>query len=304
MDSLLANFQIVFETLGCRLNQVETEAAMNFFSASCFPVFVNSAPDIKNENVLLYVLNTCAVTQKAEQKAFRQIKKILEKYKNATLLVTGCYAELSKDFIKNIDKRIAVIPGKKKSFISRVPAILKECVTDFNPEIFSNKIENLLDDKLFQNNPFVFSPVSFFSHSRASLKIQDGCNSACTYCAIRLARGASTSLSVEEVLERVVKLEESGQNEVVFTAVNLAHYRSAYKNETYNFEKLLALLLQKTQNIAFRISSVYPELISESFCKIIESKRVRPHFHISVQSGSDKILSLMGRKYRKSDVIK
>lgn len=142
------------------------------------------------------------------------------------------------------------------------------------------------------------SPVFVF-HSRASLKIQDGCNNACAYCRIRLARGTSVSLPAEEAVRRIVQIEKNGAAEVVLSGVNLSQYR----DETYGgFANLLAMLLENTKKIRLRISSMYPECVDNGILKIVENKRICPHFHLSVQSGSDKILKAMNRPYREADI--
>lgn len=142
------------------------------------------------------------------------------------------------------------------------------------------------------------SPVFVF-HSRASLKIQDGCNNACAYCRIRLARGTSVSLPAEEAVRRIVQIEKNGAAEVVLSGVNLSQYR----DETYGgFANLLAKLLENTKKIRLRISSMYPECVDDGILEIVTNKRICPHFHLSVQSGSDKILKAMNRPYREADI--
>ena len=106
------------------------------------------------------------------------------------------------------------------------------------------------------------------------LKIQDGCNNNCSYCAIHMARGFSVSLPVEDAVKRVQDLEQKGVQEVVITTVNIAQYRSEYNGQVYNFSKLLKLLLESTSNIMFRISSLYPEIVTNEFCNVIKDKRV------------------------------
>ena len=142
------------------------------------------------------------------------------------------------------------------------------------------------------------SPVFVF-HSRASLKIQDGCNNACAYCRIRLARGTSVSLPAEEAVRRIIQIEKNGAAEVVLSGVNLSQYR----DETYGgFANLLAMLLENTKKIRLRISSMYPECVDDGILEIVTNKRICPHFHLSVQSGSDKILKAMNRPYREADI--
>lgn len=297
------------ETLGCRLNQIESESAARFFLENNFSVSMAgfSAKSPVDEETLVCIINTCTVTQKAEQKARRIIRLMLKKYPNAAIIVTGCYAQLSKDEIKSFSPRIAVLPGQIKSRISKVPEYLKN-QTDFNACLFVKQLEAFFDlpqqKPGFPENSFELSTSSFLAHSRASLKIQDGCNNACSYCAIHFARGHSVSIDVETAVKRVQELEKAGQEEVVITSINIAQYRGKNGEETFNFSQLLQKLLDSTHNISFRISSLYPEIVDEQFCSVIANKRVRPHFHISVQSGSDSVLKAMNRVYNKADVAK
>lgn len=297
--------KIRIETLGCRLNQVESEAAASLFIKENFNVDLSSstANEEIDKDVVLCILNTCTVTQKAEQKARRIIRLMLKKYPNASILVTGCYAQLSKEEILKIDQRICVLGGQIKSRIEDVPLKLKNALqTQWDPLSFSKEVQTQVSDRLiikkdFSENPFKLTTNNFIAHSRPSLKIQDGCNSSCSYCAIHFARGKSVSLDVELAVERVKELEDKGYPEVVLTCVNIAQYKGKYQDKYFNFSKLLEKLLQSTEKINFRISSLYPQIVDDEFCRVIASPRVRPFFHISVQSGSDKILSLMNRDY-------
>lgn len=269
-----------------------------------------SAKSITNNETLLCIVNTCTVTQKAEQKARRIFRLLLKIYPNSVILVTGCYAQVAKEEIQSIDKRICVLGGQVKSRLSQVPIFLNNWIAEnkWNPVEFSEKITNQLlsvpsKKDGFPEDSFKLSTSSFLVHSRASLKIQDGCNNSCSYCAIHIARGKSVSIDVQTAIDRVKELELSGQEEVVITTVNIAQYCGKYGDEYYNFTKLLKILLEKTQKISFRISSLYPEIVDEEFCNVIKNPRVRPHFHISVQSGSDKILKAMNRKYEAQKVV-
>ncbi|MDE7291213.1 MAG: radical SAM protein [Treponemataceae bacterium] len=135
------------------------------------------------------------------------------------------------------------------------------------------------------------------------MKIQDGCDNACSYCAIHLARGKSVSLDAALVLERISALENQGHGEVVLTGVNVAQYSGTFEGKTLDIADLLELILSRTKKIALRFSSIYPETASEKFCELIKDERVRPHFHLSVQSGSDAVLKRMNRNYTSQDVI-
>ena len=304
--------QIRIETLGCRLNQIESESAAKFFIDAGFSVSMKGITSSEDENpaILLSIINTCTVTQKAEQKARRLIRLILKKLPNASVLVTGCYAQLSPKEICDIDKRVCVIGGQMKSRIAEIPPLLKKFLAEnqWNSLAFSDLINHHISlipqtKPGFPENSFKLSTSSFISHSRASLKIQDGCNSACSYCAIHMARGHSVSLDVETAISRVQELEEKGQSEVVITTVNIGQYKSSYRGNPVNFAKLLKILLENTKSIKFRISSLYPEVVDDEFCRVISDDRVCPHFHISVQSGSDKILKLMNRAYNSQTVL-
>lgn len=297
-------------TLGCRLNQIESESIAKSFTDKKIMVSMDtvSSTTPEDNDCPLCIINTCTVTQKAEQKARRLIRLLLKKNPNASVLITGCYAQLAPEELKKINRKICVIGGQVKSRIVEIPDMLLEDFNlNWNSEDFAKKINKLglqpQQKNDFPENSFKLSATSFIAHSRASLKIQDGCNNSCSYCAIHKARGHSVSLDVKTAVERVMELEKAGQNEVVLTTVNIAQYRSEYKGQIYNFTKLLKILLENTTTINFRISSLYPEIVNDEFCKVIKNPRVRPHFHISVQSGSNKILGLMKRAYKAEDVI-
>lgn len=294
---------IHFETLGCRLNQDESEGAAKGFSDAgflCGMEGVTSSAE-KNEDVILSIINTCTVTAKAEQKARRIIRLLLEKFPNAPLIVTGCYAQLDGALIKQIcPDRIVILPGSSKASLLQAARHFAGTLL-FSAKELSSFFENL--SKPMQGAAFsLYTPV-FEKHSRASLKIQDGCNNACTFCRIHLARGKSVSLDVQEVLNRVQELEEKNVSEVVFTGVNLSQYSAKNKDGLdYDFADLLNIVLGGTSKIKIRISSFYPQHITERLCEYLSSGRIQPSFHLSVQSGSDAILKKMARPYKAFDV--
>lgn len=308
------NKTIHFETLGCKLNQVESEGAARFFVDSDFIVSMTPfTAKSFDENVILCVVNTCTVTAKAEQKARRIIRMLLKTCPNAAIAVTGCYAQLNQKEILQISERICVLKGQHKSSIADVPLLLKSMLDENKnppPHEIASKIQKFFDkenDSSLLNvitSPFRLSTDTFINHSRSSLKIQDGCNCVCTYCRIRLARGKSVSLEAAEVISRIKSLEENGQNEVVITTVNISQYESEFDGKKIKFPSLLRLILEHTQKIGIRISSLYPEIVDDELATLFESERVRPHFHISVQSGSDSVLSKMKRPYKIEAVYK
>ena len=303
---------IHFETTGCRLNQIESESSAHSFVEQSFSVSLKpfTAKSLVESDTVLCVINTCAVTQKAEQKDRRMIRLVLEKCPQATIIVTGCYAQLSPEDIRNMDSRIAVLKGQIKSRLADVPVLLRKRLEtkEFNAVDFALELNNGLfakqsEKKGFSENAFKLSTDSFIAHSRSSIKIQDGCNNNCTYCTINIARGHSVSLDAQTVIDRVVQLEKSGHAEVVFTTVNIGQYRGKYGNDYIDFAHLLKLCLENTSKIAMRISSLYPEVVDEFFCEVIKNPRVCPHFHISVQSGSNSVLKAMARRYTAEDVV-
>ncbi len=315
MENSPISQKVHFETLGCRLNQAESEGAARFFSDAGFEIDFSSvlASQKEAEDVFLCIINTCTVTAKAEQKARRIIRLLLQKFPLSAVLVTGCYAELDYEEIASIDdcaekKRIFVLRGREKSRLSELPAVIKNAKGD----VFSSISEFLKDSKIENESrkivsPFTLSTNSFFDHSRATLKIQDGCDCVCTYCRIRLARGKSESLSADEVVRRVQELENAHYAEVVLSSVNGSLYRSKITDadgntKTIGFSSLLRIILEKTQKIGIRISSLYPGSVDEEFAEVAKNPRVRPHFHISLQSGSDSILSKMKRPYTVQNV--
>ena len=306
--------KIRIETLGCRLNQIESESMARIFLDKGFSVSMEGVTSSSPEDskTLICIINTCTVTQKAEQKARRLIRLILKKYPFCTLIATGCYAQLSSAQIESMDNRICVIGGQIKSRISEIPELLLNLQNDknslWNPVSFANQIKTSIAAKPqtklnFPEESFKLAASTFLSHSRPSLKIQDGCNSNCSYCAIHIARGHSVSLDVQTAIDRVQELESKGHEEVVLTSVNIGQYKAEYEGHYINFTKLLALLLERTNKIHFRISSLYPDVVDDDFCRVISNERVQPHFHISVQSGSTKILEGMNRPYSRESII-
>jgi len=318
----------LIQTLGCKLNQLESEAIADAFTQAGFEKlrikeefyhkwnlqFLHEQIKEKKNNKTepkIIIINTCTVTSKADQKARRIIRKALIDYPEAAVIVTGCYAELNKDDILKLQtgavNRLHVV--NKKDIFS-LPDFIKKSgiINDEFPSFdFSLPSSGL---------QFQFNPKRFSSHTRSFLKIQDGCDKNCTYCKIRLARGKSVSLEADEVLKRLRVLEEN-HAEVVLTGVNISQYKDQRreKNFTTNqheqeeknvfyLSELLDYLLAGTEKIAIRLSSLAPESIDEKLCAVLSHPRIRPHFHLSVQSCSDKILEKMGRGYSGETVKK
>lgn len=308
---------IHFETLGCKLNQIETESIAAAFTQAGFTCKLKHETAEQKEQTeeivpgpfftpliqpFFTILNTCTVTGKAEQKARRLIRLLLRKYPDSPILVTGCYAEVEQKTIADIDPRILVFPGSLKGKLAFLPQFLIDRESLHPGESTHDLLKAFIDQAESAQNQssetFALSTDTFMAHSRASIKIQDGCNNACSYCRIRLARGKSVSLEAEEVIKRIKSIEEAGWKEVILTGVNLSQYHSNKKD----FADLLDTILAETKNIAIRISSLYPERVNESLAPLLQSPRIRPHFHLSIQSGSDSILQSMHRPYKAETV--
>ncbi|MDR2576112.1 MAG: tRNA (N(6)-L-threonylcarbamoyladenosine(37)-C(2))-methylthiotransferase MtaB [Treponema sp.] len=300
---LIPNFSIF--TLGCKLNQLESEAIADSFQQAGFRL----APwDSCSSEPRIIIVNTCTVTSKADQKARRMIRKFLKDNPASCVIVTGCYAQLDTEEIMTLDEQSGCAGGKvrrlfvlgggegaatAKSVLLGLPQYLLG-VTSAEPLSFilESWIQNIAatakNDSIFD-----FRPDDFSFHSRGYLKIQDGCDNACVYCRVRLARGHSVSLNREAVLERLRAFESKGCSELFITGVNITQYSDG----DTDLAGLLKLLLDSTSNIALRLSSLEPERIDERLASVLRSPRIRPHFHLSVQSGSDAILQRMGRVY-------
>lgn len=316
MDVLLGMFPNIvhFETLGCRLNQIESESAARFFSEAGFSVDMEplSASGCLLRGVCLCVVNTCTVTGKAEQKARRIIRLLLRRCPDACVLVTGCYAELDSADIASIDSRVCVLPGSHKDSLADVPHLLVDFFSRLNEIPSGGGVGQAIADflRVFVESldgttasAFRLSTDTFFMHSRASIKIQDGCGCSCAYCRIHLARGNPVSLGADDVVERVKQIENRGYHEIVLTGVNLSQYHGSYGDGFVDLAGLLEIILGSTRCIRIRLSSLYPERVDDSLCRILVNERIQPHFHLSVQSGSDRILARMGRSYGSERVL-
>ncbi len=306
-------YLIHFETVGCKLNQIETESIAKFCSEQGFEVSmdpVTAAAKI-SQTPVVSIINTCTVTAKAEQKSRRIMRLLLSKFCDMPVIVTGCYAQVEQKQIEALSPFIIVVPGSAKDSLADFPLYLKIFLEEnktFTGNVLADYIRSWKPAKNLATSIFRLSTDTFFAHSRASIKIQDGCSNACSYCRIWLARGKPVSLPVKEVLNRVKQIESSGQKEVVITGVNLSLYSGFYKSEKkateeyFDLARLVDYLLKNTATISYRISSLYPERVDDELCKVLDNARIRPHFHLSVQSGSDKILAAMNRKYNSQSI--
>ncbi|MEM5948511.1 tRNA (N(6)-L-threonylcarbamoyladenosine(37)-C(2))-methylthiotransferase MtaB [Spirochaetia bacterium 38H-sp] len=326
--------RIVFYTLGCKLNQYETEGIAAAFSDKDFSVSEYPEEDTGD----IFIINTCTVTSKSEQKARRIIRKIARENPGKPIIVTGCYTQVDKEAVDSMAEEVIALPLSQKHILMSLPEkiasypdedigpdIIRELIAKNNLQPHDHMVQKKSDIQLSYNGlsshvsgqqslglssaimdaeypPFdkrfsyVFSNPRF--HTRAFLKIQDGCSHSCSYCRVTIARGDSVSLSPDIVLQRITELEKSGVEEIVLTGVNIAQYR----HSGYDLGKLLLRIFTNTENIRIRLSSFENEAISDSFIQALEHPRLCPHFHISLQSGSERILRAMKRWYTPRDI--
>jgi threonylcarbamoyladenosine tRNA methylthiotransferase MtaB len=291
-------------TLGCKLNQLESEAIAGSFRKAGFRLVPwDSRPD----GPRILIVNTCTVTSKADQKARRMIRKLLKENSESCVIVTGCYAQLDAEEIRALGpdgRRLFVLGGGEgaataKSALLGLPEYLLG-VSSSGPlpcllESWMQICSVTTNDSVFN-----FNPDEFSFHSRAYLKIQDGCDNNCAYCRVRLARGRSVSLNHGQVLERLRALEAKGCPEIFITGVNITQYR----DNDIGLGGLLQTMLENTSTICLRLSSLEPECIDTRLASALRHPRIRPHFHLSVQSGSDTILKSMRRVYNAQTVEK
>lgn len=278
--------KVAFHTLGCKVNFSETSTISRGFTSSHYQLVpFNSFAD-------LYVINTCSVTENADKELSILVKKALKKNPDAFIAAIGCYAQLKPAEIASLDGVDLVLGATEKfKLIEFVQNLEKKEST----EIYSCEIEDA---------NFYETSYSINERSRAFLKIQDGCDYKCSYCTIPKARGISRSDSLLNIINNAKKIGDSGLKEIVLTGVNIGDYgKGEFGNKKH--EHTLLDLIRGLDNLKsvyrFRISSIEPNLLSKEIIMFIaNSKHFVPHFHIPLQSGSDKILKSMKRRYLSS----
>ena len=271
--------KIAFHTMGCKLNFSETSMISKDFTNRGFKkVEYKEFADI-------YVLNTCSVTDNADKEARKLIRQAKRKNPNAQIAVIGCYAQLMPDQIAKIDGVNLVIGTENKFNVLTELDLLN---LNSETKIIRNKIEDV--------NAFTPS-YSSNDRTRTYLKVQDGCDYTCSFCTIPLARGRSRSDTISNTIKIANQAIRSGAREIVLTGVNIGDYGKNNKESFIELIKRLDTLAVER----IRISSIEPNLLTKEiidFCA--ESKKFMPHFHIPLQSGSNKILKLMRRRYTSS----
>ena len=266
-------------TLGCRLNQAESEAVAERFQNAGFTLSSWSSADI-------VIVNSCTVTAKAEQKARRMIRRFAER---SEVIVTGCYAELEKDEVLSLSDKVTVFSLKEKASLLSLPEHIRTALS-----AGMSAHEAIVSFTERSDDLFAFDASSFQYHSRAYLKVQDGCDNSCGYCRTTIARGPAVSLPAEEAVRRALEIEAKGFHEIMLTGVNLTMYDHDGEGLGGLVEKLLATL---GDGMRLRLSSMEPDHVDERLLDTLSDHRMQPHFHIPIQSASAKVLERASRRY-------
>ena len=282
---MVTDKKIAFHTLGCKLNFSETSAIARQMQERGFTtVDFEEASDV-------YVINTCSVTDQADTKCRNIVRKAMKQNPNAYVVVVGCYAQLKPKEIASI-KGVDLVLGAAEKF--KLPEIITDLTKNPCGQVLASEISNA---------NFFVDAYSVGDRTRSFLKIQDGCDYKCSFCTIPLARGKSRSDTPENVLKNAKDLAAKGVKEIVLTGVNTGDYGKGIEGD-YTFFDIVKRLDEVEGIERFRISSIEPNLLTDEIIEFVaQSKRFMPHFHIPLQSGSDKMLKLMQRRY-KSDLYK
>ncbi|MCM2272157.1 MAG: tRNA (N(6)-L-threonylcarbamoyladenosine(37)-C(2))-methylthiotransferase MtaB [candidate division Zixibacteria bacterium] len=276
--------KIALQTLGCRLNQYETEK----MAAELYPFgFRRAEPGEKAD---LYIINTCTVTHRADSDCRQMVKKAARENPNGKVVVAGCYVDNDPALIGGISGVHVLIKNKEKE---RIASILPSQLPDlFDREPDSSCSTNITD---------------FHGHNRAWLKVSDGCNQWCSFCIIPTVRGRLRNRPVNDIVSEVSSLVANGYNEIVLTGVHLGHYKNRQTEpQAKNLASLCRMILDRTEVKRIRLSSIEPQTVREELVQVYAESagRICRHMHIPLQSGSSRILKLMQRPYDQNTYIK
>ncbi len=267
-------------TFGCKVNTYDTALLQKRLQTSGY-LMEDSQP-------MIHIINTCAVTREATNEAIKEVKRLKKKNPQSIVVVTGCAAQVDTDAFNGIPADL-VIANSHKGMLEH---LIKQHINgELNQRVFHSNIFRKAD---LEENGGVEA-----GHTRAFLKIQDGCNSFCTYCVIPFARGKSRSLSIPHLVEKINEFHAQGLNEVVLTGVHIGDYES---DGGKNFDDLIEAILQKTKMPRIRLSSLEPVEVTDRLLDMYTDDRMCPHFHMSIQSANTKVLADMRRKYTADDV--
>jgi threonylcarbamoyladenosine tRNA methylthiotransferase MtaB len=272
------------QTFGCKVNTYDT--GLIYKNLSSYK-WAQKIPDS------VHILNTCAVTAEATQQAVREIRRIKAKNPFATIVVTGCAAQVDTGLFEKLPSVDLIVANSHKGLL---------------PELIEKFFKKELSEKTFKSNIFKKDDRETDGglephHSRSFLKIQDGCNSFCTFCIIPYARGKSRSIPIAQLVGRINEIEATGVHEVVLTGVHIGDYEDDSKTDQNKIEDLVEAILSRTKIRRLRLSSLEPIELSDRLLSLFSNTRMCPHFHMSIQSADSEVLTQMKRHYDEKTVI-
>lgn len=273
--------KVKFSTLGCKVNQYETEAMAELFVKNGYEI-------TEDYNCEVFVLNTCTVTNLSDRKSRQQISKIRSQNSDAIIAVVGCYSQVSPDEIENIEG-VNVILGTKYR-----KEIVELCELAKSSNKIINKVENIGKNREFEE----LTINTEHSMTRAYIKIQEGCSQFCSYCIIPYARGPIRSRNIRDIVLEAKRLADNGFKEIVLTGIHVASYGKDLENEDIGLIDVIEDIGQIDKIKRIRLSSLEPRIVDKQFLdRLSKVEQFCDHFHLSLQSGSDSILQSMNRKY-------
>lgn len=286
--------KVAFHTLGCKVNQYESEAlCMKFRDRGYEIVGENDSADI-------YVINTCTVTGLADRKSRQYIRKMKKKNPGAVVAVTGCYAQISPEEVRDVEG-VDIVSGTNEK--GKLVDYIEEFMIENMPQMHVLPYEEL---KGYEETGIVTATES---RTRAYIKIQEGCNRFCTYCVIPYARGTVRSRAVSDVISEAKGLLEQGFKELVLTGINTALYGTEEGFEKsdeglYGIEWIISEIDKLDGDFRIRLSSLEPAVVNAEYVKrLLKYEKLCPHLHLSAQSGSDAVLKAMNRPYSRAEYM-
>ena len=281
--------KIAFLTLGCKVNQYETNGMIQEFKNKNYTI-------VEFEDFAdIYVINTCTVTNMSDRKSRQVLRQAKKKNPDAIVVACGCYVQVAKEELENIPE-IDLILGTNE----------KVKIVDYIEEFIDAKNENQkyeinIDDVMHNKNYGDFGSVTYTEKTRAVIKVQDGCDRFCSYCIIPYARGRVRSRNPENVLKEISEIAKNGIKEVVITGIHVASYGKDFEN-TYRLIDLLEEINQIDGIERIRLGSIEPLLITEEFVNRLQKlEKICHHFHLSLQSGCTETLKRMNRRYTQEE---
>ena len=274
--------KVAFCSLGCKVNQYETNAmAQKFIEHGYEVVEFDEYADV-------YIVNTCTVTNVADRKSRQMLRRAKEINKDATLVACGCYAQVAKEELKKIPEIDLIIGNNEKNDIIQI----------VENHIAQKGAEDLVSDVMYKLDYVELGTTTYTEKTRAVIKVQDGCDRFCSYCLIPYARGHIRSRRIENVIEEIKKVVEEGINEVVITGIHIASYGRDFKGENIGLIDLLEEINKIQELHRIRLGSIEPTIITDEFVeRLSKLDKICDHFHLSLQSGCTETLKRMNRRY-------